>query len=166
MSGRTAGRRTTAAPRSVASPVARAARPAGRGRCWAAPRRRAATSSTVTFQPDQIAWTAPEIANTLRGQYAWLGQEATAQPYKTLDTYYRDQVMWSRIEPTRGSYDWTWFDAGLADAEARGGTFGFRVMAWCPQLLARRDPVLAADAGRHARSRTGTAPASSTPGTT
>ena len=93
----------------------------------------AATSTTVTFQPVQIAYTAPEIANTLRGQYAWLGQEPQPSSYKTLDTYYRDQVMWSRIEPTRGSYDWTWFENGLADAEARGGTFGFRVMAWCPQ---------------------------------
>ena len=92
----------------------------------------AATSTTVTFAPTQIAYTEPEIANTLRGQYAWLGQEPQPGSYKTLDTYYRDQVMWSRIEPTRGTYDWSWFDQGLADAGARGGKFGFRVMAWCP----------------------------------
>jgi hypothetical protein len=92
----------------------------------------AATSTTVTFAPTQIAYTEPEIANTLRGQYAWSGQEQQPGSYKTLDTYYRDQVMWSRIEPTRGTYDWSWFDQGLADAGARGGKFGFRVMAWCP----------------------------------
>ena len=59
----------------------------------------AAIVTTVTFQPTSIAYTEPEIANTLRGQYAWSGQEPQPGSYKTLDTYYRDQVMWSRIEP-------------------------------------------------------------------
>ena len=96
----------------------------------------AAISTTVTFEPTPIAYTAPEIANTLRGQYAWSGQAPQPGSYKTLDTYYRDQVMWSRIEPTRGTYDWSWFDQGMADVGAHGGKFGFRVMAWCPVLLA------------------------------
>jgi hypothetical protein len=92
----------------------------------------AATSTTQTFTPGVVSFASSEIANTMRGQYAWSGQDPQPSSYRTLDTYYRDQVMWNQIEPTSGSYDFTWFDRGLADAGARGGKFGFRVMAWCP----------------------------------
>jgi hypothetical protein len=92
----------------------------------------AATATTETFKPGVIYFSSSEIANTMRGQYAWSGQDPQPSSYRTLDTYYRDQVMWNQIEPTQGTYDFTWFDRGLADAGARGGKFGFRVMAWCP----------------------------------
>ena len=84
-----------------------------------------------TFTPRPLPWTAPDLPNSFRGLYAWLGAEGP-EGWATPDVYYRDQVYWGRIEPSDGAYDFSWFDAGLAAAEARGGRFGFRVMAYCP----------------------------------
>lgn len=84
-----------------------------------------------TFTPKPLPWSAPDLPNSLRGLYAWLGADGP-QGWATPDVYYRDQVYWGRIEPTDGAYDFSWFEAGLADAEARGGRFGFRVMSYCP----------------------------------
>jgi hypothetical protein len=96
------------------------------------PGAQASVPATVTFKPVGIGYSAPEIANPTRGQYAWLGQAAQPAGSPAMDTYYRDQVMWNQIEPTAGQYDFGWFDRGLADAASQGGRFGFRVMAWCP----------------------------------
>ncbi|RYC07409.1 DUF4832 domain-containing protein [Nocardioides zhouii] len=73
-----------------------------------------------------------DLPNPLRGQYRWLGAEPTPSTVTSNDVYYRDQVYWGRIEPADGQWDFTWLDAGLAEAGERGGKFGFRVMAYCP----------------------------------
>ncbi len=73
-----------------------------------------------------------DLPNPLRGQYRWLGAEPTPSTVTSNDVYYRDQVYWGRIEPVDDQWDFTWLDHGLAEAGARGGKFGFRVMAYCP----------------------------------
>ncbi len=93
----------------------------------------AASGSTVTTKPRQIPIDSAPLPNTMRGQYAWSGQ--ATQPWSQPDVYYRDQVPWSRIEPTKGNFDFTFFDAGLAKARANHGRFSFRVLAWCPGCL-------------------------------
>ena len=73
-----------------------------------------------------------DLPNPLRGQDRWIGAEPTPSTVTSHDVYYRDQVYWGRIEPADNAWDFTWLDAGLAEAGARGGKFGFRVMAYCP----------------------------------
>ncbi|HSU02334.1 MAG TPA: DUF4832 domain-containing protein [Nocardioides sp.] len=73
-----------------------------------------------------------DLPNPLRGQYRWLGYEPTPAQVTANDVYYRDQVYWGRLEQTDDAWDFSLIEAGLADAAARGGTFGFRVMAYCP----------------------------------
>lgn len=86
----------------------------------------------VTFRPRSIPRSSPEVPNSLRGQYSWLGQEAQPTGWPISDVYYRDQVPWGRIEPTVGAFDLDWFEAGLTAAEQHGGRFGFRVLSYCP----------------------------------
>ena len=100
----------------------------------AAPRPPAEASgagATRTFRPAPLALGA-DLPNPLRGQYRWLGTEPSPATVTSNDVYYRDQVYWGRIEASDNAWDFSWLDAGLADAAARGGTFGFRVMAYCP----------------------------------
>ena len=73
-----------------------------------------------------------DLPNPLRGQYRWLGGEPTPSTVTSNDVYYRDQVYWGRLEKADNAWDFSLIDAGLADAGARGGKFGFRVMAYCP----------------------------------
>ena len=73
-----------------------------------------------------------DLPNPLRGQYRWMGAEPTPATTTSNDVYYRDQVYWGRIEKADNVWDFSWIDTGLADAAARGGRFGFRVMAYCP----------------------------------
>ncbi|RYB92279.1 DUF4832 domain-containing protein [Nocardioides glacieisoli] len=73
-----------------------------------------------------------DLPNPLRGQYRWFGAEPTPSTVTSNDVYYRDQVYWGRIEKADNAWDFSLIDAGLADAGARGGKFGFRVMAYCP----------------------------------
>jgi hypothetical protein len=78
------------------------------------------------------AGAAADLPNPLRGQYRWFGTEPTPSTVTSNDVYYRDQVYWGRIEKADNAWDFSLIDAGLADAGARGGKFGFRVMAYCP----------------------------------
>lgn len=89
-------------------------------------------AAAVEVRPRVIPLSAREIPNSLRGQYQWMSGAVRPKGWPVRDLYYRDQVAWSRIEPTQGSYDFSWFDSGLRDASRRGGRFGFRVMAYCP----------------------------------
>ncbi len=84
-----------------------------------------------TFTPAPVGPSA-DLPNPMRGQYRWLGAEPTPSTVTSNDVYYRDQVYWGRLEPADNQWDFTWIDAGLTDAGARGGKFGFRVMAYCP----------------------------------
>lgn len=73
-----------------------------------------------------------DLPNPLRGQYRWFGTDPTPSTVTSNDVYYRDQVYWGRIEPSDNAWDFSLIDQGLADAGARGGKFGFRVLAYCP----------------------------------
>ncbi|MCY7401151.1 MAG: DUF4832 domain-containing protein [Nocardioides sp.] len=89
----------------------------------------AGSDRTFTLSPLPLS---ADLPNPLRGQYRWLGAEPTPSTVTSNDVYYRDQVYWGRLEQADNAWDFTWLEAGLAEAEARGGTFGFRVMAYCP----------------------------------
>ena len=84
-----------------------------------------------TFAPAPVGVGA-DLPNPMRGQYRWLGAEPTPSTATSNDLYYRDQVYWGRLENADNAWDFSWLDAGLAEAGARGGKFGFRVMAYCP----------------------------------
>lgn len=85
----------------------------------------------VRFQPEPISLSAPELANSMRGMYSWLGVPGP-RGWPLRDVYYRDQVNWNRIERGPGQYRFDAFDRGLAEAGRRHGRFGFRVMAYSP----------------------------------
>lgn len=88
----------------------------------------AATMATVT--PSLISLSANEISNPMRGQYLWYDdQPATPDGWPVSDSYFR--YMWSQLETTQGSYNFSNIDSHLAAAQARGGRFGFRVEAAC-----------------------------------
>lgn len=89
------------------------------------------SSASVQLRPPAVPLSA-EVPNPGRGQSKWQGIEPAPTGWPTSDVYYRDQVYWGRIEKQRGTYDFSTFDEGLADAAAHGGKFDFRVMAWCP----------------------------------
>lgn len=89
--------------------------------------------AVTTFTPRAVPLTAPEIANPLRGQYRWIGNPPDPASWPAADVYYRDEIQWgAQVERTRGAYDFSAFDRGLAEAATRGGLFGFRVMGACP----------------------------------
>lgn len=73
-----------------------------------------------------------DVPNSMRGQYTWLGIESAVADVTARDLYWRDQLQWKTLEPARGVYDFTTFEAGLAQAQQRGGRFSFRIMAFCP----------------------------------
>lgn len=82
--------------------------------------------------PGEVSMEDADIANSLRGQYNWMGYASQPNGWPASDVYYRDQVYWGRLEPQRREYDFSAIEQGLEKAEAQGGRFGFRVMAYCP----------------------------------
>jgi hypothetical protein len=92
----------------------------------------APNGSPVTFALPTVPLSAAEIGNSLRGQYLWVGAAPDPSAMPDTDVYYRDEISWKQIEPSPGSYNFTVIDQGLAAAQAHGGKFGFRVMAYCP----------------------------------
>ena len=94
-----------------------------------APARVVGPDRTFTLEPLGLG---ADLPNPLRGQYRWLGAEPSPTTVTANDVYYRDQVYWGRLEKADNAWDFSLIEAGLADAGARGGTFGFRVMAYCP----------------------------------
>ncbi|PKH37735.1 protein of unknown function [Nocardioides alpinus] len=115
--------------RTLASAAALGCLVASLGATPPAPAQAADADRTFTMAPLGLG---ADLPNPLRGQYRWLGGEPTTATVTSNDVYYRDQVYWGRIETSDNVWDFSWLDAGLADAGARGGTFGFRVMAYCP----------------------------------
>jgi len=100
--------------------------------------RASATADPVaTFSPSLIPLSAGELPGSLRGQYSWLGSPSQVPGWPVEDVYYRDQVPWGVLETTKGTYDFSALDAGLAQAQAQGGRFGFRVLAYCPGCWSR-----------------------------
>src|SRR5688500_15741979 len=67
---------------------------------------------TVVLRSRPIPMSAPEIPNPMRGQYEWLGSPTVPAGFPARDVYYRDQVVWKRIEPSPGVYDFSSFDKG------------------------------------------------------
>ncbi|MCF6376201.1 DUF4832 domain-containing protein [Nocardioides KLBMP 9356] len=110
---------------SLALPLAAASSPAS------ARPDRVTSEKTRTLTPRALGLTA-DLPNPLRGQYRWFGTDPTPSSVTSNDVYYRDQVYWGRLEKSDNAWDFSLIDAGLADAGARGGKFGFRVMAYCP----------------------------------
>ena len=71
-----------------------------------------------------------------------MGYSAQPASWPAPDLYERDRSYWGRLEPTRGAYDFSPLDAGLADVGAVKGKFGFRVMAYCPGCWMESRPDL------------------------
>ncbi len=92
----------------------------------------------ATFLPTVLAPTAHQPANSLRGQYRWMGYDSQVTGWPTPDLYYRDQVYWGKLERQQGVYDFSVIDAGLKNAAAVGGKFGFRVFSYCPACWMER----------------------------
>jgi hypothetical protein len=86
----------------------------------------------ATFQPTVLGSGAPEASNPLRGQYRWMGYPSQPANWSSPDLYYRDQVYWGKLERQQGVYDFSVIEAGLQNAAAARGKFGFRVFAYCP----------------------------------
>lgn len=84
------------------------------------------------LSPAVVPLTSPEIPNSLRGQYLWMGYPSMPAGWPGSDVYYRDQTYWGRLEPSRAAYSFAPLDDLLARAQAGGGTGGFRVMSYCP----------------------------------
>ena len=87
----------------------------------------------ATFQPTVLGRDAPEAYNSLRGQYRWMGYPSQPASWPSPDLYYRDQVYWGRLERQQGVYDFSVIEAGLKNAAAASGKFGFRVVAVLPR---------------------------------
>ncbi len=86
--------------------------------------------ASVTFRPTVTPMSAPEIANTGRGQYEWSGIAADPPGWPQRDVYYRDEIHWNaNLEPSPGVYNDAIMEQGMAHAKAMGGRFGFRVMS-------------------------------------
>lgn len=91
------------------------------------------SGNVLTFTPTAIALGATEIANPMRGQYDWISNGPDPADWPIMDVYYRDEMQWGKqIETTQGNYNFSALDRGLSAAQAKGGLFGFRIMAACP----------------------------------
>ncbi len=87
----------------------------------------------AVLSPKIIPLSDPEIFNTIRGQYDWIEGKPQPATWKHMDVYYRDEIQWGKnVELTPWSYDLSAFESGLAEAQSKGGRFGFRIMAYCP----------------------------------
>lgn len=92
----------------------------------------------MTRSPTGIVYELPtaaagDVPNSGRGQYDWLQVPSPVSWLTSSDVYWRDQIQWgAQVERSRGAYDFSVFDRGLAEAEARHGRFMFRIMAYCP----------------------------------
>jgi hypothetical protein len=87
----------------------------------------APTGVTQTLTPVQTPPSEPEIANPGRGQYLWDTNSPQPSDWPALDSYMR--FAWRDLESCQGCYDFSQIDGRLSAAAARGGRFGFGVMA-------------------------------------
>ncbi|MGI9146220.1 MAG: DUF4832 domain-containing protein [Chloroflexota bacterium] len=94
-----------------------------------APTRTPAPVTQQTFTTSPLARASTELPNSLRGEYSWYSDPVDPGNWPYQDSYTRYD--WKQIEPTQNNYDFSSIDAELAAAKARGGRFGFRIMAAC-----------------------------------
>jgi hypothetical protein len=86
----------------------------------------------ATFNPASIPFSADiDLANPVRGVQAYLTPDTALVdanwPY--VDAYSRDNLYWYELEPTEGVFDFSQIDHNLAQAQAHGGKYGFRISA-------------------------------------
>ena len=79
----------------------------------------------ISFKPEPLSVSAPEIVNPMRGLYRWMGQEYALQPAPSLDAYNR--YTWRDLEPTQGDYSFAKLEADIAKAAREGRKYSFRV---------------------------------------
>ena len=72
----------------------------------------ASTSGEATFTPKAIGLDAPDVTNTFRGQYNWLGVAPYPAGWKDVDSYQR--YNWDQLESSAGNYDFSLIDAEIA----------------------------------------------------
>lgn len=90
-----------------------------------------AANAMQTFSPTVIPLSAPEISNPYRGQYLWHDSPSDPAGRPAIDSYAR--YNWNVLETGNGSYNFDDIEKRLSEAQARGGTFAFRIMASCPE---------------------------------
>jgi hypothetical protein len=78
------------------------------------------------FLPPQISRDSTELANPLRGQYIWHGQNPVPWDWPAVDRYARFE--WAQIEGQRGKFDWSAIDHELSLAKNAKARFGLRIM--------------------------------------
>jgi hypothetical protein len=112
---------------SAAKPeVPKAPAPAGGGSVSA---KSISQPARVSLVPTSIAESDPEISNPFRGSYEWLDSAPQPAGWPVVDSYAR--IGWRELEPQQGVYDFTYLDKELAQAKARGGKLGLRIMPAC-----------------------------------
>jgi hypothetical protein len=80
------------------------------------------------FTPKEILFSAPEIANPMRGFYQWYGSNIVPQMgYQFMDTYTRYE--WKDLELAKGVYDFSKIRNDIAAAKAKRAKHSFAVMA-------------------------------------
>lgn len=93
----------------------------------------AAIVAGVPTPQNNLFGPAVEVYNSGRGMYSWLTIPSQVPGWQYRDVYWRDQIQWgSQVEKTKGSYNFSVFEAGLAEAQKSNGRFSFRIMALCP----------------------------------
>ncbi len=91
-----------------------------------------AAAAGKTLYPKVTSLSATERPNQLRGQYRWIAAGASPTTWPAPGLYDRDRTYWGKLEPSKGTYDFSAIDAGLKDVGSKRAQFGFRVMAYCP----------------------------------
>lgn len=87
------------------------------------------TTTTATLTP---ATTGGQLSGPSRGQYLWFpdtNPSVAPSGGPSPDRYLR--LPWNALEPRPGQYDFSLIEQELSQAQAAGGTVGFRVMAVC-----------------------------------
>lgn len=90
----------------------------------------AARAATNTYAPTPIAFSDAEIPNPWRGSYQWNWSNIQPDGWPVTDYYVR--YYWNQIETAKDVYDFSDIEKNMNIAKARGGKFGFRIMAVNP----------------------------------
>ena len=84
------------------------------------------TGGQASFTPAPIPLSDPEIPNPMRGGYPLWGIMNPSN-WPITDLY--ERFDWADFESAQGVYNWSWMESRLASAKAKGGKWGFRIMA-------------------------------------